>query len=116
MRMWMVDPQTMCTKHLLGEHGEIHKHRHSFVKCHKIDGRRGQIDPAKMSMRHDELAAEIERRGYQHKSPYVQPDLSSYDLSNHGVDIIEADIELRNRCEACRARNLVYKKIIDTTG
>lgn len=103
MRMWMVDPATMCRKHLLGEHGEIHKHRHNFVKHHSIDGRRGQIDPARMGKRHDALAVEMLRRGFRHESPYTQPDLSAYDLSGHGVDVAESDRELRRRCADCRA-------------
>jgi hypothetical protein len=27
MMMWMIDPVLLCRKHLLGEHGEIHKFR-----------------------------------------------------------------------------------------
>ena len=78
MRMWMVDPKLMCRKHLLGEHGEIHKFRHNFEKRHNMVGRLmfpSQIDPTKMSERHDALAHEMARRGYNHHSPYVQPDV-----------------------------------------
>jgi len=39
MRMWMVEPKLLCKKHLLGEHNEIHKHRHNFVKKHSVKGR-----------------------------------------------------------------------------
>jgi hypothetical protein len=35
MRMWLVDPALLCDKHLLGEHGELHKFQHCFVKGHK---------------------------------------------------------------------------------
>ena len=31
MRMWMISPEWLCRKHLIGEHGEIHKH-HSIAK------------------------------------------------------------------------------------
>ena len=82
----MIDPILLCNQHLLGEHGEIHKHRHNFVKGHSILGRKGQIEPASMSQRHDELAIEMVKRGMNHKSPYVQPDLSSYDLTDFIVD------------------------------
>ncbi|MFW6247177.1 MAG: hypothetical protein ACOC22_03345 [bacterium] len=30
--MWGINPELLCKKHLLGEHGEIHKHRYNFVK------------------------------------------------------------------------------------
>lgn len=102
----MTNPATMCRKHLLGEHGEIHKHRHNFVAGHSIEGRRGQIDPARMGERHDALAAEMQRRGYRHESPYEQPDLSAYDLSGHGVDVAAADADLRARCGECALAGL----------
>ena len=61
MRMWMVNPKILCRKHLLGEHGEIHKHRHNFVKQHSITKRieLGQIEPSSMESRHDELVKEM---------------------------------------------------------
>ena len=105
MRMWMIDPKLLCRAHLLGEHGEIHKFRHNFVKGHRIDGRKGQILPLKMQERHDELVVEMLRRGYNHKSPYVQPDLSSYgNLTGWEVDVIRSVNDLCSRCSECRKR------------
>lgn len=100
----MCDPRVLCQNHLLGEHSELHKHRHNFVKGHSIEGRRGQIDPAAMKSRHDELAVEMLRRGMNHQSPYEQPDLSNYDLTGHGVDRAAALADLVARCETCRAK------------
>jgi hypothetical protein len=104
MRMWMINPAMLCRNHLLGEHVEIHKHRHNFVAGHSIAGRRDQIDPARMGERHEALAAEMVRRGYRHESPYQQPDLSGYDLSGHGVDVAAARADLLARCGECRAK------------
>lgn len=105
MRMWMVDPKLLCRPHLLGEHGEIHKFRHNFVKGHKIDGRRGQIEPLKMKQRHDELSQEMTRRGYNHQSPYKQPDLIMYgDLSDWVVDQDQSLADLHSRCSRCKNR------------
>lgn len=101
MRMWMIDPKLLCRKHLLGEHGEIHKHRHNFVKQHKMDGRRGQIEPAAMETRHDELAAEMLRRGYNHQSPFEQPD-TSYLPNDMTVDISTSIEDLKSRCPDCK--------------
>ena len=101
MRMWMIDPRRMCRKHLLGEHGEIHKHRHNFVKGHRIGGRKGQIEPVSMQKRHNELASEMLRRGYRHESPYKQPDLSGYDLTGFVVDKEASGRELISRCSEC---------------
>lgn len=97
--MWMIDPKIMCRQHLLGEHGEIHKHRHNFVKKHKVSGREGQIEPKSMKSRHDELALEMNRRGYNHKSPYDQPDISH--LPDMLVDKEKSIKILIHRCSEC---------------
>jgi len=107
MRMWMIDPKKLCRKHLLGEHGEIHKHRHNFVKHHRIDGRLlpiVQIQPADMSKRHDELAEEMLRRGYNHQSPYDQPDISYLAewKQQSKVDLLISEKDLCKRCKQCR--------------
>lgn len=99
MRMWPCAARLLCRKHLLGEAGEIHKHRPSFVKRHKMDGRQGQIEPALMKIRHDELSAEMIRRGYKHNSPYELPDISGYEH----LKIDPAEIsKLMDRCPECR--------------
>ncbi len=100
----MSNPRFMCRKHLLGEHGELHKFRHMFIKGHRIEGRRGQIEPAAMKYRHDELAREMVRRGYRHESPYEQPDLSGYDLAGFTVDRAESTKELFKRCCDCKSQ------------
>lgn len=119
MIMWMVDPEKMCRKHLLGEHGEIHKHRHIFVKGWSIAGRKGQIEPAMMQERHDALAVELTNRGYKHNSPYSMPDLSNYDLSEFTVNIEKSTLDLMSRCPHCREnfvksgkRGLTEEKVI----
>lgn len=101
MRMWMTPPKTMCSRHRVGEHGEIHKHRHNFVKRHSIAGRRGQIEPLSMKTRHDELAAYM-----NHRSPYVMPDLSHLpDEDRSGkVDRYESLILLHRKCKKCAVK------------
>ena len=103
MRMWMVDPALMCQKHRVGEHGEIHKHRHNFEKHHSIAGRVSpiiQIEPEAMKRRHDELAATLKN----HKSPYEMPDLSylPVEYREAKVDLCESMAELCRRCPDCR--------------
>lgn len=108
MRMWMVNPEILCRQHLLGEHGEIHKHRHNFVKHHSIAKRiiMGQIEPESMWTRHDELSQEMLNRGYNHNSPYEMPDLS-YLSSRERYFIIDRKISLQallDRCPNCKKR------------
>jgi len=109
MRMWMIDPKLLCDKHLLGEHGEIHKHLHNFVKQHSISGRIVpvvQIEPNSMQYRHDELAKEMLERGFNHNSPYKQPDLNylPYHERYAKVNLVVSIIDLSNRCQDCKSR------------
>lgn len=108
MRMWMVDPKILCKKHLLGEHGEIHKHRHNFEKRHSMNKRieLGQIEPSSMKIRHDVLAEEMLRRNYNHQSPYEQPNISYLPESQQvfKVDINSSLVDLFSRCPDCLAR------------
>ena len=105
----MIPAKYLCNRHILGEHGEIHKHKHNFVKGHSMAGRISpivQIEPASMQSRHDELAAEMLSRGLNHKSPYEQPDLSKYSLEviNAKVDLGITIRTLHERCEGCRKK------------
>jgi hypothetical protein len=109
MRMWMIDPTLLCNKHLLGEHGEIHKHKHSFVKKHNIRGRIipiVQIEPSSMQVRHDALATEMAARNMNHQSIYEMPDISYLDTvyKEAIVDIAESIIDLTTRCAECARR------------
>ncbi len=102
----MIDPKYLCRKHLLGEHGEIHKHKHNFEKQHSIAGRIYPIvliEPESMQSRHDELALEMSKRGYNHASPYEQPDLSylADDMRFAKVDEEYNILDLCNRCPDC---------------
>ena len=114
MRMWMLDPKVLCKKHLLGEHVEIHKHRHNFVKKHSIAGRINpvvQIEPLSMETRHNSLVEEMLNRGYKHNSPYTLPDLSHLPEEVRNIKVNkEYNIkDLTKRCIECRERyELLY--------
>jgi hypothetical protein len=96
-------------KHIVGEHGEIHKHRHNFLKKHSISGRIKpivQICPELMEKRHNELVAYLKT----HKSPYIQPNLSH--LSDEErfaeVDIEYNKKDLASRCPECKKLIKMY--------
>lgn len=110
MRMWGVDPKFLCRNHLLGEHNEIHKHRHNFVKQHKITKRIHpivQIEPNNMKKRHDDLVIEMINRGYNHNSPYEQPDISYLKDEEKfaKINIDNSILDLKIRCVEC-SKNL----------
>jgi len=110
----MINPRCLCRKHLLGEHGEIHKHIPSFRKGHRINGRFSpivQIQLNALRSRHDELAEEMIRRGMNHRSPLNDlPDLKEIYPEYYylNVNIENSILDLSSRCESCRS--LIYQE------
>jgi len=109
----MLHPFCLCMSHLSGEHGEIHKHRHNFVKRHSIAGRieGNACEPAAMKLRHDSLEAELRRRAVKAGrkppcSPFEMPDISHLPVEHRlfKVDRIASANLLRERCPECAER------------
>lgn len=99
-RMWMVSPELLCVNHLLGEHKECHQLAGSLRKGRSIKGHvdKGQVDTSKLFQRHDVLAEELGRRGYNHKSP-----LDTFPVVPQGsVDVNKNLKDLSERCSKCR--------------
>jgi hypothetical protein len=103
VRMWMVDPSEMCRQHLLGEHVECHMFRGSLLKGRGLRGflESGLLDSRQLARRHDDLVAEMTRRGYRHASPLPE-DFDALGAVSE-VDPKAAARELASRCDACRA-------------
>lgn len=107
MRQWFLPPILLCKDHLLGNHFEIHKHRHNFIKKHNMRKRLAypsQIDPKLMKEDHDNIVKEMLRRGYNHNSPYEQPDVSYLDHLEVKVDLDYNIQDLMERCPTCKKR------------
>ena len=104
MRMWMVDPGTMCRKHLLGEHVETHMFVGAIARGKNLSGyvTNKLVDSARLQERHDHLVQEMRRRGYNHNSPLHYEDV----LGLGQVDSQLSDADLRGRCADCRARRI----------
>lgn len=109
----MVDPFILCTRHLSGEHGEIHKHRHNFVKGHSMTGRIAEncCEPKSLRSRHDELETELNRRQQEDGrkvtcSPFEMPDISYLpeEERNYQIDVQKNLELLLERCDSCRER------------
>jgi len=109
--MWLVDPKLLCRQHLLGEHLEIHMFV-GILRCRSIsikgylDGGLLQMD--KLFDRHEELAIEMKRRGYNHKSPLDKKEVENLIRlwsSNGFVNVEENLKELRKRCLECKMEN-----------
>lgn len=111
MRMWMVDPETMCRKHLLGEHVEIHMLIGALRKGKPLHGftKKGLLEFSSVGGRHDQIVLEMESRGYVHRSPLgLEPeDIESLLVwarkNDKGVDRENSLLELHKRCPECKA-------------
>ena len=96
----MLPPRSMCRKHLLGEHVEIHMAVASLRLGKSVDGflTKGLLQLEKLRSRHDELVREMLRRGYRHSSP-----LTDVPRRRGGkVDSHSNARELARRCHECR--------------
>lgn len=104
MRMWNVDPRKMCRNHLLGEHLEMHMFAGSIRKGVSIKGyvEKGLVDVNHIKDRHDELADEMGRRGYCHKSPLKSDFLAKHKGERGKVDKIRNIYDLKKRCRKCQ--------------
>jgi hypothetical protein len=76
MRIWDVPPRRLCRQHLLGEHRELHGLWNILVVHKGMGGYSRHPETQRwvgktraLFERHEELVAEMERRGYQHESP-----------------------------------------------
>ena len=100
MRMWNIDPKKLCRNHLMGEHVEMHKLVGNLTKGRSIQGYidLGLVEVHNIRKRHDELAVEMKRRGYNHKSPL--PGFKVYKAGK--VDPARNRIDLRSRCKNCK--------------
>ena len=91
MRIWDIPPSKLCTKHLLGEHRELHaiwniltQNKSGYSKHPETLRWKGKL--AALYLRHEELAKEMLRRKYNHKTEldrkYATGDLSQNQFVN----------------------------------
>ena len=108
MRQWMCDPRIMCRQHLLGEHVEHHMFVGTINKGIDVTGylTDNLLQPSSLISRHEELVAEMERRGYKHKSPLPFIEFARLSPARRDVEIDRPAslTELLRRCPECRAR------------
>jgi len=76
MRIWDVPPRELCRQHLLGEHRELHGLWNILVVHGGTGGYSRHPETQRwvgktraLFERHEKLVGEMERRGYQHRSP-----------------------------------------------
>jgi hypothetical protein len=113
MRMWMLPPEIMCRKHLLGEHVECHMINGALNKQKSLEGHAvlNQLQISQLAARHEELAREMIRRGYNHDSDLLVAD-SSYLSRFTQLATVNKEAALNDlitRCPECKERYENFK-------
>ncbi len=74
MRIWDVPPEKLCRNHLLGEHSELHavwsiltQGKQGYARHPEVLRWKGKLKA--LYLKHEEIVAEMLRRGYRHNSP-----------------------------------------------
>jgi len=94
MRIWDIKPKYLCRKHLLGEHRELHAIWSILINNKKgyathPETKRWQGKLKALYLRHEELVKEMEKRGYQHRSPLNKRYAVGRRLQNYLIDDIK---------------------------
>ncbi len=106
MRIWDIEPEHLCRKHLLGEHRELHA-LYSIIKNEKKgyanhpETKRWVGKLGALYKRHAFLVKEMERRGYKHNSPLEDFPMTESEIQNTLIATIDEQKELLNNknCE-----------------
>ena len=102
-RMWMVNTEWMCNRHLEEEHVSIHVFVRSLKNKQVIQGfiDRGLVEIHNLWARHEELVEEMIRRGIEHNTgmPWCSHLIKGGWISQ---EISERD--LMRECDVCRER------------
>ena len=91
MRIWDIKPRRLCRNHLLGEHRELHciwvvltQGKKGYSRHPETLRWRGHLKA--LYLRHTKLVAEMEYRGYRHKSPLDRRLASGSSVQNKYID------------------------------
>jgi hypothetical protein len=81
MRIWDIEPEKLCDRHLLAEHAELHglwntltQHKKGYENHPETRRWRGKLRA--LFSRHRKLLEEMKRRGFNHNSP-LNPKLAT---------------------------------------
>jgi len=108
MRIWDVPPDRLCRNHLLGEHSELHgiwtiltQDRRGYARHPEVLRWKGKLKA--LYLKHDEIVAEMIRRGYRHDSPLDGELAIGAEEQDTYVDSLEEQVQiLRGKGCDCR--------------
>lgn len=109
MRMWGIPANLLCSKHLRGEHFELHIlsgviTKQTNPKLLQTLAKNGLLCLRDLAIRHDEIADEMMLRGMNHKSD-LWFDWEMYHrslgLPDSDIDLDKSVYDLFTRCSEC---------------
>jgi hypothetical protein len=111
MRIWDIPADRLCRNHLLGEHRELHAiwtilttGKTGYASHPETQRWRGKLRA--LWLRHQELVAEMQRRGYRHMSPLDEALATGAAIQTTLIDSIQAQFAiLREKGCECRGWN-----------
>lgn len=99
MRIWDLEPDILCDRHLLGEHRELHavwsilsKGKRGYANHPETLRWRGRLKA--LYARHEVLVEEMKRRGFDHRSP-LDSDLATGEVRQ--TELLESVESQRER-------------------
>lgn len=105
MRIWDLPPDRLCRSHLLGEHRELHaiwsvltKGRTGYSRHPETLRWHGRLRA--LWLRHEALAAEMQRRGYQHASPLDETLATGDAVQTQLIDTVDEQLAIL-RAKGC---------------
>ena len=111
MRMWMLPPETMCRKHLLGEHVELHMlspEAYGAGKTFTGSSPGSWRTPGACSGGTKSLCSKCSGAAHRHASPLDEAECETlarrYGHTGTGIDAGANAAELARRCPECAKR------------
>ncbi len=115
MRIWDLETELLCDRHLLGEHNELHALWNiinmglkGFSSHPETRRWRGKLKA--LYLRHEQEAVEMKRRGFRHSSPLDEALATGKATQDELKDPIDVQERLLSeRDHDCRERIMRYK-------
>jgi hypothetical protein len=98
MRIWDIPPNLLCSRHLLGEHSELHAIWNILTQrkmgyANHPETKRWEGKLRALFNVHEEIVGEMLSRGYAHNSPLDKILAKGSEVQSSFVDPIEKQIE-----------------------
>jgi hypothetical protein len=98
VRVWDVDVRSLCDRHLLGEHRELHaiwtvhtEGKRGYARHPETLRWRGRL--AALYARHEAQVAEMARRGFRHASPLDRAHATGETTQTEFVDSLDVQVD-----------------------